>query len=35
MPYLTWKESAQNLIDIIINDKWYCKILPDGRVEYL
>lgn len=33
MPYLTWKESAQNLLDIILNDKWAYKILPDGTVK--
>lgn len=32
MPYLTWKESAQNLLDIILNDKWVYRVMPDGTV---
>jgi hypothetical protein len=23
MPWLTWKQSAQNLLDIILNNRWY------------
>lgn len=32
MPYLTWKEGAQNLLDIILNDKWVYRVMPDGAV---
>ncbi|MEZ0329485.1 MAG: glycosyltransferase [Dissulfuribacterales bacterium] len=33
MPYLTWKQSAQNLLDILLHDKWAYKILPDGTLK--
>ena len=26
MPWLTWKESAKQLMDVILNDKWYYKL---------
>lgn len=32
MPYLTWKESAQNLLNIILNDKWTYKLKPDASI---
>lgn len=32
MPHLTWKQSAKNLLDIILEDKWEYKIKPDGLV---
>ncbi|MCX7823071.1 MAG: glycosyltransferase [Syntrophobacterales bacterium] len=30
MPWLTWKESVKNLLDIVINNKWYYIITKDG-----
>jgi len=29
MTWLTWKESAERLKDIIINDRWYIKWMWD------
>ncbi len=29
MPYLTWEQSAKNLLDIILNNKWYLIYTPD------
>jgi hypothetical protein len=29
MTWLTWKESAERLQDIIINDRWYIKWIRD------
>jgi len=31
---ITWSESATNLLDNIIDDRWYCEIHPDKSVEY-
>ncbi len=33
MPWLTWKESAENLLDIILRDKWAFSILPDCTIK--
>lgn len=33
MSYLTWKESAQNLLDIILNSKWAYEVMPDANVK--
>lgn len=30
MPWLTWKQSTQNLLDIILRGHWYRQWLPDG-----
>lgn len=29
MPWLTWKQSTQNLLDVIIGDQWYQQWMPD------
>lgn len=29
MPWLTWKQSTQNLLDIILNDKWQSEWVPE------
>lgn len=31
---LTWSDSATNLLDSIIDDRWYCEIYPDKSVVY-
>ncbi|MGQ9746109.1 MAG: glycosyltransferase, partial [Dissulfurimicrobium sp.] len=32
MPCLTWKESTENLLKIILNDNWTYKVLSDGSL---
>nr|WP_281720265.1 glycosyltransferase family 1 protein [Nitrosomonas nitrosa] len=34
MPWLTWKESTQQLLDVILNDNWYQTWIPDGILRY-
>ncbi|GAC1609324.1 MAG: glycosyltransferase family 1 protein [Aquirhabdus sp.] len=29
MPWLTWKQSTQNLLDVMLNGKWYQQWMPD------
>jgi glycosyltransferase involved in cell wall biosynthesis len=29
MPWLTWKQSTQHLLDVILSDQWYQKWMPD------
>lgn len=29
MPWLTWKQSAQNLLDVVLGQKWYLQWKPD------
>ncbi|MCD6576580.1 MAG: glycosyltransferase family 4 protein [Anaerolineaceae bacterium] len=31
---ISWLESATNLLDNIIDDRWYCEIHPDKSVDY-
>lgn len=30
MPWLTWKQSTQNLLDVILGGQWYREWVPDG-----
>lgn len=30
MPWLTWKQSTQNLLDVMLGNQWYKKWWPDG-----
>lgn len=30
MPWLTWKQSTQNLLDVMLGNQWYKKWMPDG-----
>ncbi|MEM2145757.1 MAG: glycosyltransferase, partial [Candidatus Jordarchaeaceae archaeon] len=32
IPCYTWEQSAKNLLDIIINHKWFYEIYPEGRI---
>jgi len=34
MPYLTWKESSEKLLKIVLEDQWYQKWIPDEAVSY-
>ena len=31
---ISWSQSAKNLLDSIIDDRWYCTIHPDKFIEY-
>ena len=31
---ISWSQSAKNLLDSIIDDRWYCTIYPDKFIEY-
>lgn len=31
---ITWLQSAKNILDDIIDDRWYCTIHPDKSIEY-
>ena len=32
--YISWQESAKNMIDIILDDAWYCEIHSDKSVKF-
>ncbi|SDW03686.1 glycosyltransferase family 4 protein [Nitrosomonas communis] len=34
MPWLTWRESTQQLLDVILNDNWYQTWMPDRILRY-
>ena len=34
MHWLTWKQSTENLLDVMLNDKWYKKWMPDKVLRY-
>lgn len=35
MPWLTWKQSTQNLLDVMLNDQWYQQWMPDDIHRFL
>lgn len=35
MPWLTWAQSSQQLLDVVLNDKWMTRWVPDGGYRYL
>lgn len=34
MPWLTWKQSTQNLLDVMLGGQWYKQWMPDGVHRY-
>jgi glycosyltransferase involved in cell wall biosynthesis len=34
MPWLTWKQSTQNLLDVLLGGRWYQQWMPDGVYRY-
>ena len=34
MPWMTWKESTQQMLDVIMGGKWYQQWMPDGVFRY-
>jgi len=34
MSWVNWKQSAQDLLDVILNDRWYRQWMPDGAYRF-
>ena len=34
MPWLTWAQSSQQLLDVVLNNKWMTRWMPDGGYRY-
>jgi glycosyltransferase involved in cell wall biosynthesis len=34
MPWLTWKESTQNLLEVMLGNNWYRQWMPDGILRF-
>ena len=35
MPWLTWKQSTKNLLDVMLNGQWYSQWMPDDIYRFL
>jgi hypothetical protein len=33
MPYLSWAESTQQLLDVVLGQRWYKVYTPDSAIE--